>query len=110
MDAATVEASDFRVDDAEPLDAMVNAAGQECDDNNKNCKIAKGSAVYLKVGKLDTDARPEVELTGEIKDRSGNVRSGGDVSALIDGLDPVLTVTISEDISDERGSDYRIVL
>ena len=102
LDAATVEASDFRVDDAEPLDAMVNAAGQECDDNNKNCKIAKGSAVYLKVGKLDTDARPEVELTGEIKDRSGNVRSGGDVSALIDGLDPVLMVTISEDISDSE--------
>ena len=51
---------------------------------------------------MDTDARPKVELTGEIMDKSGNLRTGGSVSALVDGLSPVLTVTTSADISDDE--------
>ena len=102
LDPSTVGAGDFRVDGATPLDAKVNVAGQDCDDDGKKCKIAKGSAVYLQVGQLDTDERPKVELTGEIMDKSGNLRTGGSVSALVDGLSPVLTVTTSADISDDE--------
>ena len=106
--ASTVGAGDFRVDGAAPLDAKVNAAAQDCDKDDegnldkKTCRIAKGSAVYLQVGQLDTDDRPKVELTGEIMDKSGNLRTGGSVSALVDGLSPVLTVTTSADISDDE--------
>ena len=88
---STVSASDFRVDDAQPLDAKINTV--------KHGDIAVGSAVYLQVGALDTDARPEVELTGEIRDRAGNIRSEGRVASLNDGLAPKVTVTTSADIA-----------
>ena len=91
LDASTVSASDFRVDDAEPLDAKINTV--------KHGDVAVGSAVYLQVGALDTDARPEVELTGEIRDRAGNIRSEGRVASLNDGLAPKVTVTTSADIA-----------
>ena len=102
IDPATVDANDFRVDGEVPVEAAVNSVAQDCNDAGKECKIAKGSAVYLKVAQLDTDARPKVELSGEIRDRSGNLRTGGSISALADGLNPVLTVNTSEDISDSE--------
>ena len=102
IDPATVDANDFRVDGEVPVEAAVNSVAQDCNDAGKECKIAKGSAVYLKVAQLDTDARPKVELSGEIRDRSGNLRTGGSVNALADGLNPVLTVNTSEDISDSE--------
>ncbi len=46
--------------------------------------------MYLRVGELATDARPRVELVGEIKDRAGNVRTEGTLSAISDGLSPVI--------------------
>ena len=91
LDPATVSASDFRVDDAVPLDAKINSVSHG--------DVKKGSAVYLQVGALDTDARPEVELTGEIRDRAGNIRSEGRVTSLSDGLAPKVTVTTSADIA-----------
>ena len=91
LDASTVSASDFRVDDAQPLDAKINTV--------KHGDVVVGSAVYLQVGALDTDARPEVELTGEIRDRAGNIRSEGRVASLNDGLAPKVTVTTSADIA-----------
>ena len=102
IDPATVDANDFRVDGEVPVEATVNSVGQDCNDAGKECKIDKGSAVYLKVAQLDTDARPKVELSGEIRDRSGNLRTGGSISALADGLKPVLTVNTSADISDSE--------
>ena len=94
LDASTVSASDFQVDGLEPLDAKVNV--------RKLGDAVAGSAVYLQVGELDTSARPKVELTGEIRDRSGNVRTGGSVSSIADGLSPVLSVTTSADISSSK--------
>ena len=90
LDPATVSANDFRVDDQEPTDAIVNA--------RTHGETDKGSAVYLQVGQLDTDARPEVVLSGEIRDKAGNIRSDGRVATLNDGLAPKLTVTASADI------------
>ena len=49
------------VDGAEPLDAKINSVAHE------GGEIKKGSAVYLQVNKLDTDAQPKVELDGRDK-------------------------------------------
>ena len=94
LDASTVEANDFRVNDAAPLDAMINAVTHM----DGTTTIAKGTAVYLQVGQLDSDARPEVELTGEVKDRAGNTRTEGRIANANDGLAPSLTVTLAADI------------
>ena len=91
LDPASVTASDFRVDGATPLDAKVNAV--------THGDAAKGTAVYLQVGALDTDAKPRVELTGEVKDKADNIRSDGRIAAAADGLAPKLTVTPSADIA-----------
>jgi hypothetical protein len=94
LDASTVEANDFRVNDAAPLDAKINAVTHM----DGTTTIAKGTAVYLQVGQLDSDARPEVELTGEVKDRAGNTRTEGRIANANDGLAPSLTVTLAADI------------
>ena len=86
-----MSADDFRVDGVAPLDAKINARAQG--------DTAKGEAVYLQVSQMDTDARPEVQLTGEIKDKAGNIRSDGRLAAIADGLKPILTVTPSADLA-----------
>ena len=65
------------------------------------CPADKGSAVYLNVGQLETDARPKVVLVGEVKDRAGNVRTEGTINSAIDGLAPIVTATPSVDIAAE---------
>ena len=94
LDTATVAPGDFRVDGEEPTEAMVNSKTQG--------EVGKGLAVYLRVAELDTDAMPKVEITGEIRDRAGNIRSGGSLPSIIDGLPPVLEVTPSGDLADDE--------
>ena len=94
LDADTVTASDFRVDGAEPVAAVINARPHE--------DAAKGTAVYLQVAEMDTDARPKVELVGEISDRAGNIRTDGTLTSISDGLAPVLEVTSSADIANDE--------
>ena len=94
LDPATVGANDFRVDGVAPTDAVINAKA--------HTDAVKGAAVYLQVGQLDTDARPEVELTGEVDDRAGNTRTEGAIAAAGDGLAPVVSVTPSTDISKDE--------
>ena len=97
LDPSTVSASDFLVDGAEPTDLRINAASYDSEDEGG--VAPKGSAVYLNVGQLDTDARPKVVLVGEVKDRAGNVRTEGTINSAIDGLAPIVTATPSVDIS-----------
>jgi hypothetical protein len=96
LDSSTVSATDFTVDGATPLDVKVNAKTQGDDD-----EFVKGSAVYLQVGEMDTDARPTVKLVGQVRDMAGNPRTDGTVSNLLDGLAPVLTVTPSAEIANK---------
>ena len=91
LDASSVSANDFRVDGTEPTAILINANDQD--------GAGKGSAVYLNVSELDTDARPKVELVGEIMDRAGNIRTEGKVDNALDGLAPIITATTSVDIS-----------
>ena len=94
LDPSTVSASDFLVNDAGPLDAKVSSVSHADD----TVTFAKGTAVYLQVGQMDTDARPEVVLSGEIRDMAGNPRTEGRLPNIGDGLAPKLTVTPSADI------------
>ena len=88
LDPESVQATDFTVGGATPLEAVVNLAG---------------SNVYLKVAELDTSAKPAVRLTGEVRDKAGNPRTDGTVSSgnVVDGLSPVLTVTPSASIAEK---------
>ena len=99
LDPATVNASDFRVDGAEPLAAHVNAKAQLGPDGDGP---VVGESVYLQMGSLNTDARPQIDLVGEIRDRAGNVRTSGRISAIRDGLRPEVTVTPSAGLAAEE--------
>ena len=94
LDQDSITASDFRVDGAEPLDAIINA--------RTHSDTVKGTAVYLQVPQMDTNARPKVDLVGEIRDRAGNIRTEGTLTAIVDGLSPVLEVTTSADIANDE--------
>ncbi len=98
LDASTVTSSDFHVDGAVPLDVKINSVTHK--DGTES--IAKGTAVYLQVGQLDSDERPEVELVGEVSDRAGNEREGGKIANANDGLAPALTVTPSAKIAKDE--------
>ena len=93
LDPETVQATDFTVDGATPLEAVVNAKEQGGQ--------AAGSVVYLQVGELATNARPDVRLVGEVRDKAGNPRTDGTVDNVADGLQPVLTVTPSAEIANK---------
>ena len=94
LDPATVAPGDFRVDGVEPSEAIVSS--------KQHGEVAKGLAVYLRVPMLATDATPKVEITDDISDRASNVRSGGSLDSIMDGLSPVLEVTPSSNLSDDE--------
>ncbi len=93
LDPDSVQATDFTVDGATPLEAVVNAKVQATQ--------VVGSVVYLRVGEMDTNDRPTVRLTGEVRDKADNPRTDGTVSNVVDGLAPVLTVTPSAEIANK---------
>ena len=95
IDSSSVAASDFKVDGAAPISVLVNAKSQE------SGVIAVGAAVYLEVPEQATDAKPKVELVGEILDKAVNARTAGTISAAADGLNPVLTVTASPSLHEK---------
>ena len=94
LDASTISVGDFRVAGAEPLAAIVNSKGQG--------DIATGGAVYLQVPEQETNAKPKVEVVGEISDRAGNIRTESTISAVNDGLAPVITVTAEAKIAKDE--------
>ena len=95
LDGSTITPGDFRVDGAEPLAALVNSKATPDD-------IVKGGAVYLQVPEQETNAKPKVELVGEIKDLAGNIRSESTISAVNDGLSPTIEVAVDAEIAEEQ--------
>ena len=85
IDAASVAASDFTVGGVAPVSVQVNSVAHD------SSATVVGSAVYLEVSQMDTDARPKVVVVGEIKDKAGNARTSGTITASADQLSPVLT-------------------
>ncbi len=76
LDSESVQASDFRVNGVAPADLT-----------------SKGASVYLAVGAMAADAKPSVELVGDISDVAGNIRAGSGQVTAADGIAPTLTVT-----------------
>jgi len=87
IDATSVAASDFTVAGVAPVSVLVNTVAHD------SAATVVGSAVYLEVSEMDTDARPKVVVVGEIKDKAGNARTSGTITAAADQLSPVLTAT-----------------
>ena len=89
LNGGSLQASDFSVDGVHPADVS-----------------SDGASVTLKVPALAADARPIVEVVGEIQDRAGNIQRGGQQVTASDGIAPTLTVSIAPGYSD--GSDVTI--
>lgn len=81
LDASTVEASDFEVNDNTPSSAEV-FSGQK-----RN--------VFLTLSTdLSPNAEPKVELVGTVEDLAGNRQTSGTVDEAEDGIAPTLTVML----------------
>lgn len=81
LDASSVSAGDFEVNDQEPTNAEVFSGAK--------------ANVFLTLGSdLDPNARPKVELVGRVEDLAGNRRSSGSVDNATDGIAPTLTVSV----------------
>ncbi len=81
IDAESVSASDFEVDDNTPSSAQVFSG------NKKN--------VFLTLSTdLNPHAKPKVEIVGTIEDLAGNRQTSGKVDEAVDGIAPTLTVTL----------------
>jgi len=87
VDSATVSTADWLVAGVAPSAVSVNAAG---------------TAVYLTVATMATDAKPKVELSGEVSDKAGNKRTSGTVAAAADKLAPTMTATVAPGITKEK--------
>ena len=84
LDPATVEANDFRIDGAVPLDAN-----------------ALGNSVYLTVPEQAPDSKPVVALAGDVADRAGNVLSAGPSKTSLDGINPKVTVALDRTLTND---------
>ena len=88
LDASTVTAADFTVGGVAPTASIVGTA------------TGLKDSVYLTVGTLAVDAKPEVVVVGTVQDKAGNsVDTSSSVTTnkatTADGLKPGLTTTIS---------------
>jgi hypothetical protein len=81
IDITTIQVSDFEVDGIAPLTADAFSGAQ--------------SSVFLGIASILADARPKVELVGEVKDVAGNVQTTGTVTNAADKIAPTLTVTVT---------------
>ena len=81
IDAESVSASDFEVDDNTPSNAQVFSG------NKKNVFLTLASD-------LNPHAKPKVEIVGTIEDLAGNRQTSGKVDEAVDGIAPTLTVTL----------------
>ena len=80
VDQTTVDRTDFEVDDSTPLDIATYAA--------------RTGTVFLTVPALAPDARPKIEVVGEIKDTAGNKLTSDSIASAVDGIAPTLTLTV----------------
>ncbi len=85
LDGESVQASDFRVNGVTPADVTPSDA-----------------SVYLTVATLAADAKPTVELVGDISDVAGNIRAGSGQVNASDGIAPTLNVTVDPIYSKEE--------
>ena len=108
LDATTVSASDFEVNDANPIDAVVHNVKVRRDSGDG----ADGKAdiegddvldlgadrgyVFLTVAAMTPNSRPKVEVVGEVYDIAGNRKTTGKTDQASDRVAPALSVSIQE--------------
>ena len=81
LNADTVDAADFEVNDVAPTGADVYGGAK--------------SKVFLTLGSdLAANAQPKVELVGTVEDLAGNRQTSGKVDSASDGIAPTLTVML----------------
>ena len=89
LDEGSLAASDFRVNGVAPSDIAWSSKHSE--------------SVFLTVAALDADARPLVEVTGDVADTAGNIRPGGlKVENAMDGISPTLEVEVDPTYAKEE--------
>jgi hypothetical protein len=80
VDADSLQATDFRVDDIVPADVS-----------------SSGSSVFLTVGAMASHETPDVTVVGAVADTAGNVTTGTPEVTAADGIAPTLTVETDPD-------------
>lgn len=81
LDASSVDADDFEVNDKAPAKAEVYSGAK--------------ANVFLTLGSdLDPNSEPKVELVGQVLDLAGNRQSSDSVDNATDGIAPTLTVSV----------------
>ena len=107
LDATTVSASDFEVNDANPIDADVHNvtvrkdSGEDADgkadiEGQDVLDIGESRGyVFLTVAAMTPNARPKVEIVGEVYDIAGNRRNTGKIDQASDRVAPSLSVTLA---------------
>ena len=81
MDGTSFQTTDFKVDGITPLSVEWHSG--------------RPQSVFLTTPALTPNARPKIELVGQVKDAAGNPTSSGVISSAADGIAPSLTVTIT---------------
>jgi len=91
LDAGTVSAADFEIDD---LDLVGGTSVSGVTPLAANVYEGFERWIFLTVQEMAPDAKPDIELVSGISDSVGNTTSTGEISA-VDGQAPTLTVTLS---------------
>ena len=81
MCGTTIQVSDFKVAGVAPLAS--------------EWQSGRPQGIFLTVPALAANARPKIDLVGEVKDAPGNSSSSNSISASNDGIAPTLTVTVT---------------
>ncbi len=95
LDDTTVTANDFEVNGSTPLDADVQNVEVRAVEGVDGQGDDRGY-VFLTVSEINPNARPKVELVGEVSDVAGNRQNAGQVDDATDRIAPSLTVTLAD--------------
>ena len=89
MMGSSLQNSDFEVDDAEPNGVALGSG-------------SASNSVFLTVPEMAPDARPKIEIVGDVQDAGGNSvdtekAAGSVIERATDGIAPKLTITVEDD-------------
>ena len=96
VDGTTVSAADFNVAGSNPISATHFSGAKK--------------SVFLEVSALAADARPKIEVVGEILDEAGNKLTSDSLDQSSDGIAPTLTLSITEGTRPVTKDKVQVVL
>ena len=100
LDQDSLSTDDFDVTGADEPTELLTSGGEDIYGDTTGNGVANANLVdlklvYIKVGTIDPDATPEVEVVDDIDDLAGNDVDEDDAEAA-DGIAPTLTVAVSD--------------